>query len=274
MDERTSLKPIGVIGADAEALRLAQRLAASGRRVLVYAVPGCNVTNELSPPKVAGTKTPSRSAIERVATTADLACECAVVCLAVDDTARLRDVVIGTPDRCGLAVELAPGAILIDVGVRTPREIQALFGLVGRRGIGVVDAAIIGSAEALSRGTARVLTGGFPDAVEAVADILGELGIVERTGPLGSAQTVAALMGFVEAAHHEASADATSVGQALGLSPHTLSQLLPSEPDAGNVVRLRRRAEVARRIVEERGLGAEIISFARARPTTAHSDAR
>lgn len=139
------------------------------------------------------------------------------------------------------------------------------------RGVGVIDAAVLGSAEALGRGSAKVLAGGFPDAVDAVMPILGELGTVERTGPLGSAQTAAALMGYVEAAHFAARSEAISVGAQLGIKPSSLNRIFNDAPEAENIFRFQQRAEFARRMAE--GTGGDVVGFSAcarpARPTKA-----
>ena len=254
-DPNPSPAAIGLIGDDRQTAVLATRLAMTGRRVLYH------LLKSVPPPA----RTPN---LEAAATPTDIAFECAAVILAVDDTARVRQLLLGTPDRAGLVAELRPGTIVIDTGVRLARETQAFLGILGTRGIGLVDAALIGPSEACSSGTMTVFAGGFPDALEAAEPILSAFGRVERTGPLGSAQTAAALMGYVEAAHVTARSEALAVGQALGLSSATLTRVLQGIPDNQNIVQLNRSADLVRSLAEEKGLSADIIAFERRkRPT-------
>lgn len=247
---RTAPRPIGLIANDPASAAIADRLAATGQRVLhLMLAPAAPLTG--GPP------------LEAAATVADIALECTTILIGIEDTALLRTLLLGDADRSGLAADLLPGSLLIDLGMRPPREAQSLLGFVGMRGVSVVDAALVGGADSIRRGSARVLVGGFPDAVDAALPVLGELGCIERTGPLGSAQTSAALMGYVEEAHFEARSDAIGVGAALGLQSQSLSKLFSEAPDAENVARLKRQATFVRRIAKEHDAGDNVIAFRR-----------
>ncbi len=243
-------RPIGLIASDAEALAVARRLAGVGEHVIFYILE--NTARKNLAPNIEAASTPS-----------DVALACEIIFLEIDDTRQMRQLMLGTPDRPGLLGDMQPGAMIIDLGIRTPRETQALLGVSGTRGIGVVDVALVGRTAAIEHGAATVLVGGFPDAVDSVEHLLAELGSVERTGPLGSAQTAAALMGYVEAAHFAARTDALSVGHALGLRASALSHIFDGAPDDSNIVRFQRRAELVRRMAEDRGLGTNVIDFNR-----------
>ena len=240
---------IGVIGDDWQAALLAARLAATGRRTLYHTLKSAPL--------------PSHTPGLEAATPADIAIECRALIIAIDDTSCVRRLLLGTPDRAGLMHDLQPSTIVIDASIRPVRETHALLGILGLRGIGLADAALIGPPEALAAGTMTVFAGGYPDAADLAKPILAAFGRVERTGPLGSAQTAAALMGYVEAAHVTARSEALAVGKALGLSPETLARVLQDAPDNANIVRLNRRADLVRSLAEEKGLGAEIIDFQR-----------
>jgi 3-hydroxyisobutyrate dehydrogenase len=252
---------VGFVSNDAQAAQIVLRLAEAGRRVSHHIFGGAE-----KPARAPG--------IEAAATPADIADECSIILILVDDTSELRKMLMGTVDRRGLAADMRPASVLVDLGVRPPRETQSLLGLLGMRGVGVVDAALLGSPGALTKGTLTILAGGYPEALDQAEPVLRLLGTVERTGPLGSAQTAAALTGYVEAAHMAARADALAVGQALGLSAATLSNVLKDEPEMGNVVRLNRRADALRKIAEEKGLGAQIIDLAERRRTPGTSESR
>lgn len=250
-------KPIGLVANEPGSEAIAERLAATGHRVLHLM---------LAPAQ----RPASGARLEAAATVSDIAMECDTILLAVEDTALLRHVLFGDADRAGLASDLMPGAALIDLGMRPPREIQSILGLLGMRGVSVIDAALIGGPRALLRGTANVLVGGFPDAVDAAVPVLSELGTIERTGPLGSAQTAAALMGYVEAAHFTARCEAISVGTALGLKSQALTKLFDEAPDPQNVHRFERQASFARRLVDANGQSGNVISFRRLGPVEAN----
>ena len=245
------MKTIGIIGTDAQAAALALKFAASG----------CRVLHHITPPAVHLLRLAN---LEAVATPSDIAMDCNIVILSIDDTPRVRHLLLGDADRAGLAAELAPGAIVIDMGMRPPRETQALLGILGLRGIGLVDAAWIGEPGALSAtGNLTVLAGGFPDAVDLALPILERLGRVERCGPLGSAQTVAALMGYAELAHVTAQAEVRAIADALGLSRAFLSPAATEAPDSAKIDRLNRRSDVVHAIAAGNDKGATILAFQR-----------
>lgn len=244
-------RAIGLIASEAEAALIARRLAAAGKRVLHYMMPPA-------------AKLASGHYLEAASTPADIAIECDLIAVAIDDTRVLRDLILGTADKPGIGADLRPGATLIDFGIRPPREAQSLLGLLGMRAVSVVDAAIIGTADALAHGRSNVLVGGFPDAVDQAMPVLTVFGRIERTGPLGSAQTAAALMGYVEAAHVAARAEAMSVGEALGLKPPALAHILNEGLPESNIIRFERRAELARKLAAEGALaGDNVIAFRR-----------
>lgn len=237
---------VGVLGSGSETSALVTRLASPERRIVIY--PSASKAKPLKH-------------TEHAATLADVAYACSVVLSTIEDTSRMRELVLGTENRLGLGLELEPGSTIIDFGIRPPRECQGLMGVLGMRGISLLDAAIVGTPHSLASGNATVLAGGFPDAVDAAMPLLSAIGRVERTGPLGSAHTAAALMGYMEAAHMIARDEASRVGSALGLADATLARLIDPEPAHSNVIAFSRRADLAGRLAAERGISAEVIDL-------------
>lgn len=259
-DGERQRKPFGLIANEADAMAIARRLAATGHRLLHAFLE----TTPKTAPKTTGL-TGRESLNLESASLFDIALECEVIAICVDDTKLVREILFGTHDMPGVAADMAPGSVIIDFGIRAQRETQALLGLTGMRGIGVIDAALIGGSDCVLRGTASVLAGGFPDAVETAMPLLCELGQVERTGPLGSAQTAAALMGYVEASHFAACSDALTFGRALGLRVPALSRIFSDRVSEDNILRLTRSTDLVRVLAEEQGAGADVIDLNRSR---------
>lgn len=255
--------PIGVVGNDDYGPAIATRIASCGYRVLYTGLAG-------SPVVARGRR------LEPAPTATDVAFECPVVLVAVEDTEAIRNLLVGSPDRMGLGAEMHPGSVIVDLGARTPRELQALLGLLGTRGVALVDAALIGGVDAAAEGRAKIMLGGYPDSADIAAKVLASLGHVERTGPLGSAHAVAALMGYVEAAHTVAREEALALGRACGLTPEVLARMLADASLAheANVVRIERRADLARRIARDRGFSADIIDLAAEKQARLRSENR
>jgi 3-hydroxyisobutyrate dehydrogenase len=248
-------RPIGIIGTDGLARIAAERIAVTGQRVMLYVLDPVH-RGKLS------------KNIELASTPTDIAFDCEIVLSFIDDSTVFRTLLLGTPERMGLAAEMNPGAVLVDFGARPPRECQALLGVIGMRGVAIIDAAMTSSAEALADGSGSVLVGGYIDSVDLAEPVLSMLGKVDRTGGLGSAHTAAALMGYMEAAHRIAHDEAVSVGRALGLTVETLARVL--DPDHANTatddcVRLAQRTGLALQIATDRGVSADVIDFTGAR---------
>ncbi len=151
--------PVGVIGSDDYGPAIAARIAACGHRVLYAGLTG-------SPAVARGQR------LELASTPTDVAFECPVVLVAVDDTEAMRNLLVGNPDRMGMGAEMEPGSVIVDLGARTPRELQALLGLLGTRGVALVDAALIGGSDAAAEGRAKIMLGGYPDSVEIADKVL------------------------------------------------------------------------------------------------------
>ncbi len=250
MGEAPKNRPIGVIGNDEFGPAIAERIAACRLHTLYAALPG-------SPTASFG------EMLEELPTGPPSAPGCPIVLAAIEDTETFRMLFIDDA-KTDLGIELCPGSVLIDLGARTPDELQTLLGILEARGVALVDAALIGGPEAATEGRAKILLGGDETAVVVAESVLSLLGTVERTGPLGSAHAAAALMGYIEAAHAVAREEAIALGAACGLTPETLTRVLSDEtrPHGLNVVQLARRAELARRIARDRSGGADIIDLA------------
>ncbi len=253
--------PIGIISADDTGPAIASRFAAKGQRVAFYATPGAP-------------RPPAAAQIEIVSTPTDIAFGCDVVIMAIDDTDELRRVLIGSKDRVGIAAELAPGSVIVDLGARPPRETLALLGITGTRAIAIVDAAVIGQLSGGGESALTVLAGGYPDAVDTAMTALKLIGPVERTGPLGSAHTAAALMGYMEAAHHIAREEAANVGRALGLAVETLAHVLDRSDSAGNILQMTSRTELASTLARTNGVAAEVIDFTQQKLAAGSNESR
>lgn len=254
-----SRRPFGFITDQHGAVAIARRMTLSGHQIVAHLTGAARNADGIA-----------RGDLASVA--ADVSIACDVIAIAIDDTLAMRHVLFGSEDRPGIALDLRPGAVLIDFGIRTPRESQGILGVLGMRGVGVVDAAIIGGPEAIARGAATVLAGGFPDALEGALPLLSELGTIERTGPLGSAQTAAALMGYVEAAQLTARSEALSFGRSLGLRAEALAHILEAAPADEKIKRLTRSAEIVRGLAQEQGCSGDIIDLTRRRAAPAGSE--
>lgn len=250
MGSASNHRPIGVIGNDEFGTAIAERLAACRIPTLYAALPGAS-------PAIYGEH------LEAVSPSSHSMADCAVILVAIEDTEAFRALLTGN-DASNLHFTPLSGTVIVDLGARTPRELDALLELIEQRGVSLTDAALIGGAAAATDGRAKVLLGGVEAAAEIAASIVSLFGTVERTGPLGSAHAAAALMGYIEAAHAVAREEAMALGAACGLTPDMIARVLSERapPHGMNVVQIASRADLARRIARDRNMGADIIDLA------------
>ncbi len=252
MDSASNAHPVGIIGNDEFGTAIAERIAACHVPVLYAALPG-------SPAAIYGDHLQPVSLDARGSVS-----ECPVVLVAIEDTETFRALLTGRSATArGFALQST--SVLIDLGARTPRELDALLELIRPQGVSLTDATLIGGSDAAIDGRAKVLLGGNDEtAVEIAQSVVSLLGHVERTGPLGSAHAAAALMGYIEAAHAVAREEAMALGAACGLTPDMIARVLSERapPHGMNVVQLARRADLARRIARDRNTVADIIDLA------------
>ena len=142
------------------------------------------------------------------------------------DDGVVRDAVLNWDG--GIAVALAPGALVIDMSSSNPRGTRALGEALAQRGIGLLDAPVSGGAPGAQSGTLSIMIGGDDDAlVERATPILGTLGkALFRTGPLGSGHAMKALNNFIAAAAYTATAEALAIGLRYGLEPETMIDII------------------------------------------------
>ncbi|RUO99386.1 NAD(P)-binding domain-containing protein [Hyphomicrobium sp.] len=242
-------RPVGVVGNDRLGVAVAERFASCHlptRYAALLGSPAVVFGGHLSPMELSSKAEP----------------DCAVVLAAIEDTETFRNLLLGTNAAGRLA--LKTGSVIVDLGARTPRELDALLTILEPLDVALVDATLLGGAESTAQGHAKVLLGGAERGVEIAESVLSLLGQVERTGPLGSAHAAAALMGYIEAAHAVAREEAVALGAACGLTPDMIARVLSERvpPHGLNVVQLARRADLARRIARDRIGGADIIDLA------------
>lgn len=258
MSDAKHSRPIGVIGNDEFGPAIAERIAACEVATVYAAFPGSPAANfgKYLDPMPATTEAMP------------------LILAAIEDTETLRGLLTYGSERRELG--LRPGAVVVDLGARTPRELDALVELLEPLGVALADAALIGGPSAAAEGRAKVLLGGAQPAVEIAETVVGLLGSVERTGPLGSAHAAAALMGYIEAAHAVAREEAMALGAACGLTPDMIARVLSERapPHGMNVVQLARRAALARRIARDRNGGADIIDLAAVKHARAQRENR
>ncbi|HZT25885.1 MAG TPA: NAD(P)-dependent oxidoreductase [Pseudolabrys sp.] len=147
----------------------------------------------------------------------------AAICMLPDDAA-VREVVLGEG---GLATAMAAGAVVIDMGTSDPRSTVAIGGELAERGIGYVDAPVMGGVVFAKDASLDVMAGGREEDVARCMPIFSAVGRhVFRCGALGSGHALKALANYVNAAALVTLIEALAVGCKFGLDSAIMAKAL------------------------------------------------
>ena len=149
----------------------------------------------------------------------------AVITMLPDDKV-VRHVLL---DSGGIATALRPGAIAIDMSTSDPRGTVATGADLAQRGIGFVDAPVMGGVIFAKDATLDIMAGGADAQVERCMPVFNALGRrVFRCGQLGTGHALKALANYVNAGALVNVLEAMTVGRKFGLDTGVMADALVS----------------------------------------------
>jgi 3-hydroxyisobutyrate dehydrogenase-like beta-hydroxyacid dehydrogenase len=203
-----SHSPIGLVGIGLLGSALAERMQCTGRPLLGY---------DLDPARLQGT--------HAAASVREVAARCCTVVLCLPDSAVVAAVIDEMAD------ELAAGSLVIDATTGDPDDTVRVAGELARRGIGHVDATIVGSSEQARRGEAVVLIGGEPAAVQQAEPVLADWSPRRfHVGPSGSGARLKLVVNLVLGLNRAALAEGLALAAACGIEPAAALNVLKATP--------------------------------------------
>lgn len=193
---------IGVIGLGAMGGRIAEALAAAGHTVV-----GCDVSPETR-------QRMSGGLAECVAEAQDAARGAAAVLLSLPAAAQVESAVAGPR---GVLQTAAPGSVVVDLSTVEPATSRGLAEVAAARGIGYLDAPVLGRPHLCGQWTLPV--GGEADTLEQVRPLLEVLASrVLLVGPSGSGNALKLLNALLFGAINAATAEIMAIAPRVGLS--------------------------------------------------------
>jgi 3-hydroxyisobutyrate dehydrogenase len=219
---------LGLIGLGAMGSRIATRLLRSGFSLEIYDI--ADVALRMFNMDVGGIITGSPKMMAQV---------CDIVIAVLPSAAEVREIAFGWE---GLARGFARGGVLIDMGCSDPMAtIRLAEELVGR-GIDMVDAPALGTAEDAKNGGLTFVIGGQEMVVERCRPIFEALSQrILRAGTAGSGQASVALADFLRSVQLLAASEVLRIGQRFGLEAGMLLDigegLGPIGPAMGDILR-------------------------------------
>jgi 3-hydroxyisobutyrate dehydrogenase len=200
---------LGLIGLGALGSRIAARLLRTGFPLEIYDI--ADVALRMFNMDVGGSITGSPKMMAQT---------CNVVIAVLPSAAEVREVAFGWE---GLARGFAGGGVLVDMGSSDPIATKRLAEELAGRGIDMVDAPALGTAEDAKAGKLSFVVGGPEAAVERCRPLFEALGErILRAGTTGSGQAAAALADFLRGVEMLAASEALRIGQGFGLEAGTL----------------------------------------------------
>ena len=203
---------VGFIGLGSQGAPMARRIVDAGYPVTLWARrPATLEPFADTPAKVAGSP-------------ADLAASSDLVCICVVSDADVEEVVAGER---GVLAGLGTGAVIAVHSTVHPDTCRRLAGRAEAKGMRLIDAPVSGGGPAAAEGRLLVMAGGDAETVEYCRPVLATYGDpVVHLGPVGSGQLTKLLNNLLFTAHLATAASALSLGQALGVDPGRLADVM------------------------------------------------
>lgn len=127
--------------------------------------------------------------------------------------------------RGGIASAMAKGGVVLDMSSSEPTGTVELAKELAGLSLHLVDAPVSGGVPGAVNATLTLMTGGEDDVVARVEKVLGSMGKVYRTGPVGSGHAAKALNNFLSAASLTATSEALLVALKFGLDGAAMADI-------------------------------------------------
>jgi len=135
----------------------------------------------------------------------------------------------------GLAEALSRGALVIDMSSSDPVGTRALGKSLSEMGLKFLDAPVSGGVPRAKTGKLAIMIGGSSETVEAATPLLSAMGSqLFHAGPLGAGHAMKALNNYVSAAGLVAAVEALRLGEAFGLDPARMTEILNASTGRNN----------------------------------------
>ncbi|WP_343041019.1 NAD(P)-dependent oxidoreductase [Nitratireductor arenosus] len=157
---------------------------------------------------------------------------CDIVVTMLPDGSVVREVLLGEG---AVATCLKPGVLVIDMSSSAPMGTRLLGAGLLERGLALVDAPVSGGVARARDGSLCIMAGGRQADVARAQPLLDAMGAtVIHAGPLGCGHAAKALNNYVSAAGLAAACEATLIGEAFGVDPGTLVDILNASTGRNN----------------------------------------
>jgi len=134
----------------------------------------------------------------------------------------------------GVAHQMAPGSLIVDMTSGVPSATCALEKRLAALDIGLIDAPVSGAVARAENGTLTIMVGGRPEWVQRASPILETMGSIVMMGSIGSGHAMKALNNLVSSAGFLIGIEALIIGSKFGLDPQVMVDVLNASTGMNN----------------------------------------
>lgn len=205
------MSQVGLLGLGLLGSALAERVLASGRRVL-----GFDIDADRRAAFSAGSGIAAESA-------AEVWKQCDVVLLSLPDSQVVRTVIAAA------RTELRGGQLVVDTSTGDPLDAQSAAVALGDSGASYLDATVLGSSELVRQGSAVMMVGGRKADFDAAQPLLEAIGSkVYYLGPAGSGSRMKLVVNLALGLHRAVLAEALALARGLQIDLPLALEVLKS----------------------------------------------
>jgi 3-hydroxyisobutyrate dehydrogenase len=220
---------IGFVGIGAMGTPMAGNLARAGYKLLVF---------DLDAARAAALATTHGATVAK--NLAELGAAATIIITMLPDGKAVRTALCGKDDRfkdC-LLERAQKNALVIDMSSSSPMGTRELGVLLEQRGLQFIDAPVSNGVKGAVAATLSIMVGGDKAIFERVKPLLEKMGNqIYHAGPLGAGHAIKALNNYVSAAGLIAACEAMHAGQAFGIDPGVVVDIINTSSGMNNTTK-------------------------------------
>lgn len=225
----TSNDVIGFVGIGAMGTPMAGNLARAGYKLLVYDLDSARTA------ALAGTQ-----GVIVAKSLAELGAAANIIITMLPDGKAVRAALCGKDDgfKDCLLERAQNNALVIDMSSSSPMGTRELGEVLSKRGLQFIDAPVSNGVKGAVAATLSIMVGGDRAIFERVKPMLEKMGSqIYYAGPLGAGHAIKALNNYVSAAGLIAACEAMHAGQAFGIDPGVVVDIINTSSGMNNTTK-------------------------------------
>lgn len=220
---------IGFVGIGAMGTPMAGNLARAGYKLMVYDLDAARVT------ALAGT-----DGVTVAKNLAELGAAANIIITMLPDGKAVRTALCGKDDsfKDCLLERAQKNTLVIDMSSSSPMGTRELGEVLAKRDLQFIDAPVSNGVKGAVAATLSIMVGGDRAIFESVKPMLEKMGSqIYYAGPLGAGHAIKALNNYVSAAGLIAACEAMHAGQAFGIDPNVVVDIINTSSGMNNTTK-------------------------------------